>query len=147
MVIGTRILTIRGPVADIPGAGPARAPEDTDGHGICRFTIGRPEEPCESLGAGVDALRAIHLAMQRTGIDLKVSAAHETGTRVGKSPGMGRPSYSVERPSASDRRGQGLEERGHWAPCASGAKPPGTPRAPGARGRGSRRAPREACCL
>jgi hypothetical protein len=89
MVIGTRVLTIRGPVADIPGAGPARAPEDTDGHGICRFTIGRPEEPRENFGAGVDALRAVHLAMQRTGIDLKVSAAHETGTRVGAKPGHG----------------------------------------------------------
>jgi hypothetical protein len=89
MVIGTRVLTIRSPDADIPVPVRLCAPEYDDGHWICRYTIGWPEQPRDSFGAGVDALQALHLTMQKIGIDLYASEAHKAGTLMWDKPGDG----------------------------------------------------------
>lgn len=89
MVIGTRVLTIRSPDADISVPVRLCAPEYTDGHWICRYTIGWPERPRDSFGAGVDALQALHLTMQKIGIDLYSSAAHKAGTLMWEKPADG----------------------------------------------------------
>jgi hypothetical protein len=89
MVIGTRVLTIRGPEADIPVPIRLFAPEYDDGHWICRYTIDWPEQPQENFGAGVDALQALHLALQRIGIDLYFSPTHKAGTLMWEKPGDG----------------------------------------------------------
>lgn len=89
MVIGTRVLTIRSPDADVPVPVRLCAPEYADGHWICRYTIHWPEQPRDSFGAGVDVLQALHLTMQKIGIDLYVSAAHKAGTLMWGKPSNG----------------------------------------------------------
>ncbi|MGU3542782.1 DUF6968 family protein [Methylobacterium sp. A52T] len=89
MVIGARVLTIRSPDADISVPARLCAPEYADGHWICRYTIGWPEHPWDSFGAGVDALQALHLTMQKIGIDLYSSAAHKAGSLMWEKPADG----------------------------------------------------------
>lgn len=65
------------------------APENSDGMWICRYTIGWPDAPEESFGAGVDACQALHLTLQKIGFRLYMSASHKAGHLMFDRPGNG----------------------------------------------------------
>jgi hypothetical protein len=65
------------------------APEISDGMWICRYTIGWPDAARDSFGAGVDSVQAIHLTLQKIGIELYGSAYHKAGILVFEKPGDG----------------------------------------------------------
>jgi len=79
MIIATRLLTLRDEQrpAEIPIT--VHAPEETDGHWICRFEIGWPEGSLERYGAGQDAVQALVIALQMIGSHIYSSEYHESG--------------------------------------------------------------------
>lgn len=76
MIIATRTLTLRAPdgTQDVPVH--LHAPELDDGAWICRYEIGWPEGPRTSFAGGLDAIQAMHLALQKIGLDLHMSSHH-----------------------------------------------------------------------
>ncbi|WP_375463193.1 DUF6968 family protein [uncultured Methylobacterium sp.] len=55
------------------------APELDDGAWICRYEIEWPEGTRSSYGAGFDAVQAIHLTLQKIGLELYKSEPHAKG--------------------------------------------------------------------
>lgn len=56
---------------------------------ICRYSIGWPDSARDSFGAGVDSIQALHLALQKIGIELYASAYHKAGVLMFDRPGNG----------------------------------------------------------
>jgi hypothetical protein len=80
MIIATRLLTSRDEqqqAVEIPIA--IHAPEETDGHWICRFEIGWPEGKLERYGAGKDAVQALVIALQMIGSHIYSNEHHQSG--------------------------------------------------------------------
>lgn len=79
MIIATRMLTLR----DLEGTREMpvhlHAPELDDGAWICRYEIEWPEGTRSSYGAGFDAVQALHLTLQKIGIELYKSESHAKG--------------------------------------------------------------------
>jgi len=79
MIIATRLLTSRDEqqkAVEIPIA--IHAPEEKDGHWICRFEIGWPEGRLERYGAGEDAVQALVIALQMIGSHAYASEHHKS---------------------------------------------------------------------
>lgn len=55
----------------------------------CAYEIGWPDGSRASAAYGVDAVQALELAMQKIGIELYMSDAHEAGALVWERPGGG----------------------------------------------------------
>lgn len=66
MMIGSRVLTIRS--ADVDAAAAVRLfrPELADDEWICRYEIEWSEGTRRSFAAGIDAIQALHLALQKS---------------------------------------------------------------------------------
>jgi hypothetical protein len=61
-----------------------------DGDGwSCIYEIGWPERPRKSQGAGVDAVQALNIAMQKIGIELYLSSYHAQGSLEFQGTGKG----------------------------------------------------------
>lgn len=89
MIIGTRTLQVRldGRVANVEIR--IRLPI---GHGrawSCRYEIDWPADRYESEAWGVDALQAVHLAMQKIASELYASPYHEKGSLSWPGQGVG----------------------------------------------------------
>ncbi|WP_143012295.1 DUF6968 family protein [Methylobacterium phyllostachyos] len=89
MIIAERLLSIRTGPESKECKISISAPEFSDGMWICRYTIGWPDAAWDSFGAGVDSVQAIHLALQKIGVELYGSAYHKAGILVFEKPGDG----------------------------------------------------------
>jgi hypothetical protein len=56
---------------------------------VCRYEIGWPCERRSSFGAGFDAVQALHLTLQKIGMEIYRSAYHATGRLAWGEQGMG----------------------------------------------------------
>lgn len=65
------------------------APEGTNKHWWCRYTIGWPDGVYASKGYGVDQFQAILLTMQKIGTDIYFSDYHKTGRLYFEKPRSG----------------------------------------------------------
>ena len=65
------------------------APEGSDTHWWCRYTIGWPDGTYASKAYGVDQFQAILLTMQKIGTDIYFSDYHKTGRLYFEKPGSG----------------------------------------------------------
>lgn len=90
MPIATRILKIRAgnreqevPVTMLePQAGPG-------GGWCCSYLIAWPDDPRRGEGWGIDAFQALHLTLERIGLDLYTSPYHKAGELVWEASGDG----------------------------------------------------------
>jgi hypothetical protein len=89
MIIATRVLTLRRSKGDIeiPIRIFAPVPEEIDWS--CRFEIDWPDGTRWMDVGGVDAVRAIELAMKAIGSQIYTSDHHESGTLEWLKPGRG----------------------------------------------------------
>ncbi|SFT08516.1 hypothetical protein SAMN04487845_11562 [Methylobacterium sp. yr668] len=69
-------------------SGSARRNTRTGTGSVATRSVG-PSSRETSFGAGADALQALHLAMQKIGLDLYVSAANKAGVLIWEKPGDG----------------------------------------------------------
>jgi hypothetical protein len=65
------------------------APDFVDGGWRCRYAIGWPDGAWESAGYGADAVQALHLTLQKIGVELYTSPEHEAGQLVWPAAGGG----------------------------------------------------------
>jgi hypothetical protein len=79
MIIGTRVLKLRGDKIDTDIPIHIHAPERAKIDWICRFEIEWPRNKVSRWGAGVDALQSLHQAMQMIGAEIYASEYHATG--------------------------------------------------------------------
>lgn len=89
MIIGTRVLQLRGEARDIDIPIRIFAPEETGNKWICRFEINWPEGKVERWGSGVDAIDALFAALQMIGIGVYGSEHHQSGKLVWLAEGAG----------------------------------------------------------
>ena len=77
--IATRVLVLReaGTETEIPIT--LHAPEQEGGAWICRFEIGWPEGSLGQWAGGIDAVQALHGALQMIGVLLYTSDHHKAG--------------------------------------------------------------------
>lgn len=64
-------------------------PELRDFDWICKYEIDWPDDKRKSFAAGIDSAQALHLAMQKIGIDLYMSDYHRLRQIVWIEPGQG----------------------------------------------------------
>ena len=64
-------------------------PEKGESDWSCRYEIDWPEGLRESAAYGIDAIQALHLALQKIGVDLYASDHHKTGTLMWEGTGGG----------------------------------------------------------
>jgi hypothetical protein len=79
MIIAKRNLAVRLPSGDNQVEISIHAPELQDGVWTCRYQIGWPNQNRASFAAGVDSIQALHLALQKIGMELYVSPYHLSG--------------------------------------------------------------------
>jgi hypothetical protein len=93
MLVGTRVLTLRTHTGDVPVPVSLFVPAEDGGAWRCGYEIGWPGEPRQSAAWGVDALQALHLAMQKIAFDLYASDHHREGrlSWPGQGAGYGFP--------------------------------------------------------
>ena len=65
------------------------APRNADGMNICEYMIEWPEGERKSYAAGVDLVQALHLALQKIGLEIYASAYHKSGILCWEKPGQG----------------------------------------------------------
>lgn len=65
------------------------APEANGTDWICRYEIDWPNAPREGFAAGIDAVQALHLTLQRIGTELYLSPHHASGALRWVGPGEG----------------------------------------------------------
>ena len=65
------------------------APEVLDDTWVCRYEIEWPGQTRASFAAGVDSVQAIHLALQKIGMELYVSPYHLSGALKWENSGDG----------------------------------------------------------
>ena len=56
---------------------------------MCRYEIDWPEVTRKSFAAGLDSVQALHLALQKIGIDIYMSKHHESGALIWINPDDG----------------------------------------------------------
>lgn len=82
MPVAERILHVETDHGRQPVAIRVFQPLDTGFDWVCRYEIDWPEGTRQSSAHGVDGIQALHLALQKIGIDLYVSEAHKAGRLV-----------------------------------------------------------------
>jgi hypothetical protein len=80
MIIAHRSLKLRQRSTDIDVPVRIYAPESKDGDWTCHYEIGWPEGTRESYAGGIDAIQALHLALQKIGTEIYTSTHHEAKT-------------------------------------------------------------------
>jgi|EndMetStandDraft_8_1072994.scaffolds.fasta_scaffold220329_2 hypothetical protein len=93
MVIGIRVLQLRGEKRNIDIPIRILAPEDNGKKWICRFEIEWPEGKAARWGIGGDAIEALFHALQMIGIEIYGSDHHRSGRLMwlAESTGYGFP--------------------------------------------------------
>lgn len=93
MIVGRRLLNVQLDGQDRPVEIKLFMPGGADGAWECRYEIGWPDDPWKSAAWGVDALQAIHLAMQKIAGELCASPYHKLGllSWPGQGAGYGFP--------------------------------------------------------
>jgi hypothetical protein len=89
VLIATRVLKLRQPDGEREVPIRIFAPEPDANSWICRFEIGWPEAPLRRYAGGVDAVQALHLALQMIGVLLYTSEYHEAGKLMFQESGRG----------------------------------------------------------
>jgi len=79
MLIGTRLLRLKLPDGSVRVPVNLHVPTRSDNAWSCEFEIGWPDGVRRSHAAGIDALQAVHAAMQRIAIELYMSPYHAKG--------------------------------------------------------------------
>ncbi|WP_336486451.1 DUF6968 family protein [Methylobacterium nigriterrae] len=64
-------------------------PESDGSSWVCHYEIDWPDHPRKSFAAGIDSVQALHLALQKIGIDIYMSKYHQTGNLYWESPNNG----------------------------------------------------------
>ncbi|KAA0123319.1 hypothetical protein CIW48_14215 [Methylobacterium sp. P1-11] len=64
-------------------------PESQGGVWVCRYTTDWPHQKRQSYAAGVDSIQALHLALQKIGMELYVSPHHLSGNLKWEKSGDG----------------------------------------------------------
>src|SRR5574338_1167724 len=89
MLIATRVLRLRSPGGDIDVPVRIHAPEQREVDWACRLEVGWPDGVLEIPVRGVDAVQALHLALQLAVAQMYASAHHATGALMWLEPGKG----------------------------------------------------------
>lgn len=89
MIIATRNLKIRNRGINANVSVNLFIPEFADGAWVCRYEIDWPEGARRSFAAGIDAMQALYLALQKIGIDLYMSSHHAAGHLIWNEPNDG----------------------------------------------------------
>jgi hypothetical protein len=79
MVIGTRMLQVKGKAGAVEVRVSLHVPVEDDLGWGCRYEINWPRKPRIATVWGVDALQAVHLTMQRIASELYMSTYHKRG--------------------------------------------------------------------
>jgi len=97
MIIATRQLKIRTSSGDINVEVRLFKPTNEDGMWVCNYEIDWPGATKKSFAGGVDAIQAMLLALQKTGIQLYTSDYHRDGSLYwnGSGGGYGFPIMSA----------------------------------------------------
>lgn len=89
MKIASRTLMLQGRAGAVAVPVDVFAPEP-DGNGwICRYQIQWPQKPWSSFGAGLDAVQALAIALQKIGVEIYSSDYHRSGLLAWGEPGSG----------------------------------------------------------
>jgi hypothetical protein len=88
VLIAKRVLTIQDGAVDKSVPIRIYAPE-FDGGWRCRYEIGWPDGAWTSAAGGVDAVQALHLALQKIGTEIYFSEHHRSGALRWIEPGQG----------------------------------------------------------
>lgn len=89
MVIGTRVLQVNGKAGAVEVPVTLYIPVEDDLGWGCRYDIGWPRKPRVSTVWGIDALQAVHLAMQKIASELYASPYHKRGLLSWRGQGAG----------------------------------------------------------
>jgi len=89
MIIATRVIIWHRGDADVEIPIRIHAPEQARVDWLCRFEIDWPAGKAERWGAGVDAVQALHHALQMIGAELYTSPQHEAGKLEWLAPAFG----------------------------------------------------------
>jgi hypothetical protein len=89
MKIASRTLTLRDAPGDASVEVSIFVPEPDGGSWTCRYEIGWPHGKWESFGAGVDAMQALTIALQKIGVEIYFSEYHKSGQLFWDKPGNG----------------------------------------------------------
>jgi hypothetical protein len=89
MLIATRILKLRRSNGDIDIPVRIYAPEKREVDWACRLEVGWPDGPVDVAARGIDAVQALHLALQLVGAQIYASAHHASGSLMWLEPGKG----------------------------------------------------------
>ncbi|MCJ2036982.1 DUF6968 family protein [Methylobacterium sp. J-068] len=79
MVIAERTLQYEVGGDDVPIKITMFAPEQDKSSWICRYKIDWPSGVRSSFGAGFDAVQALHLTLQKIGVEIYMSDYHASG--------------------------------------------------------------------
>jgi hypothetical protein len=89
MLIATRVLKLRRPAGDIEIPIQIFAPEQEGTSWSCKFEINWPDGTIRMAAGGVDAVQALHLALQLIGAQIYASDHHASGKLMWLEPGKG----------------------------------------------------------
>lgn len=89
MIVATRTLKLRTKNGSIDVPVRISAPERAQVDWTCHFEIDWPQDKVERFAQGVDAIQALHMAMQMIGAQLYASIHHEAGNLMWLEPGRG----------------------------------------------------------
>jgi hypothetical protein len=79
MIIAERILSYEISGGNLPVKITMFAPERDESSWLCKYTIDWPSGVRSGFAAGFDAVQALHLTLQKIGIDLYMSEYHASG--------------------------------------------------------------------
>jgi hypothetical protein len=88
-MIARRVLKLRQQGSELEVPVSLFAPEKSGTDWQCRFEIGWPEGVYQDWAAGLDAMQAIVLALQKIGATLYASEYHKAGLLMWDRPGNG----------------------------------------------------------
>jgi hypothetical protein len=88
-IIATRTLILREQDGDKEVPIHIHAPEQKEGHWLCRYEVIWPDETWRYEAQGHDAVQAIELAFQMIGVQLYVTEDHKAGRLGWEEPGKG----------------------------------------------------------
>jgi len=89
MLIATRILRLQRSAGDIDVPVRIFAPERQEIDWACRLEVDWPDGRFEMIARGIDAVQALHLALQLVGAQIYSSAHHAAGNLTWLDPGNG----------------------------------------------------------
>src|SRR5262245_33195455 len=89
MLIATRVLKLRRTAGDIDIPVRIFAPEQEGASWSCKFEVDWPDGTLRMASGGVDAVQALHLALQLIGAQLYASDHHALGKLMWFEPGKG----------------------------------------------------------